>query len=57
MLTALSGIGAVGAGLHVGGSVLIVFGQTIVKVFHCIGESSPAEKGWLLPNTPAAPLW
>lgn len=32
MLSALQGTAALGAGLHIAGSLLIVFGQTLVKV-------------------------
>jgi hypothetical protein len=42
----MSGIGAL---LHIAGSVLIVYGQTIVKVAHCIEESSGVGSTWLIP--------
>lgn len=32
MLSALQGTAALGAGLHIAGSLLIVYGQTLVKV-------------------------
>ena len=32
MLSALQGTAALGAGLHIAGSLFIVFGQTLVKV-------------------------
>ena len=39
MLSALQGTAALGAGLHIAGSLLIVYGQTLVKVtmhdYHC----------------------
>ena len=58
MLSALQGLSWLGAALHIGGSVLIVYGQTIVKVGHCIEDSSPYENSWLLPgHATATPLW
>lgn len=38
----------VGAMMHVAGSLLIVYGQTVVKVSHCIVESSMAGNSWTL---------
>ena len=35
MLSALQGTAALGAGLHIAGSLLIVYGQTLVKVCKC----------------------
>lgn len=59
MLGALQGFNLIGILLHGGGSVLIVYGQTLVKVGHCIEESSAAPSSWLLPKQPGAspPLW
>jgi hypothetical protein len=57
ILQALHGLSAVGALLHIAGSVLIVVGQTVVKVGHCIEESSSVPLTWrLLPAQPP-PLW
>lgn len=53
----LPGINSLGVLIHVSGSVLIVVGQTVVKVSHCINESSPAPKTWLLPSNVHAPSW
>ena len=55
MVGALVGLGAVGASLHVAGSVLIVYGQTLVKVAHCVAESGCAST-WALPDK-TQPLW
>jgi len=49
MVLALEDMGAIGALLHIAGSVLIVYGQTMVKVAHCIEDSSSATGTWLLP--------
>lgn len=54
VLTDLSIFGSL---MHILGSVLIVYGQTIVKVAHCIVESSSAgvagkhDSTWFLPGT------
>ena len=48
MVLALEGLSAFGALLHIAGSVLIVYGQTVVKVAHCIEESSGAASSWSL---------
>ena len=40
MLSALQGTAALGAGLHIAGSLFIVYGQTLVKVSNA--QSQPA---------------
>jgi hypothetical protein len=50
MVLALEGLSSFGALLHVAGSVLIVYGQTVVKVAHCIEESSGTGSTWALPS-------
>ena len=40
--------GGVGAMMHIAGSFFIVYGQTIVKVSHCIVETSKAGNTWSL---------
>lgn len=57
MVLAFQGLSAFGAVLHVAGSVLIVYGQTTVKVAHCIEESSAASSSWYLPPLPHQPRW
>ena len=57
MVLSLEDMSAVGALLHIAGSVLIVYGQTGVKVAHCIEESSGAGGTWLLPTRPHQPQW
>lgn len=42
------GGGGVGALMHVAGSFFIVYGQTIVKVTHCIVDTSKAGNTWTL---------
>jgi hypothetical protein len=41
---------AFGALLHVLGSMLIVYGQTVVKMAHCMAESSAVGASWLVPT-------
>ena len=57
MVLSLSDMSTFGALLHIAGSVLIVYGQTIVKVSHCIEESSGAGSTWLLPSMHHHPQW
>jgi hypothetical protein len=49
MVLSLEDMSGFGAVLHIAGSVLIVYGQTIVKVAHCIEESSGLGSTWLIP--------
>ncbi|KAL3132553.1 hypothetical protein ABBQ32_009092 [Trebouxia sp. C0010 RCD-2024] len=49
MLSALQGTAALGAGLHIAGSLLIVYGQTLVKVAQLMEETSEAGRCWQLP--------
>jgi hypothetical protein len=42
--------GGIGSLMHIAGSFFIVYGQTIVKVTHCIVESSKAGNTWMLPS-------
>lgn len=49
MVLSLEDMSGFGAVLHIAGSVLIVYGQTIVKVAHCIEESSGVGSTWLIP--------
>lgn len=51
MVLSLEDMSVFGALLHIAGSVLIVYGQTIVKVAHCIQETSGLSSTWLLPAT------
>ncbi|DBA96551.1 TPA: hypothetical protein ACH3X1_015422 [Trebouxia sp. C0004] len=51
MLSALQGTAALGAGLHIAGSLLIVYGQTLVKVAQLMEETSEAGRCWKLPPT------
>lgn len=44
MLSALQGTAALGAGLHIAGSLLIVYGQTLVKV--CMHACPKKTKGF-----------
>ena len=37
-----------GALMHVAGSLLIVYGQTVVKMAHCMEETSPVGQTWLV---------
>lgn len=53
---ALFGMNSLGAVLHVGGSVGIVLGQTIVKKAHCIRETSNVSGSWAVPRL-SAPQW
>ncbi|KAK9809839.1 hypothetical protein WJX72_000154 [[Myrmecia] bisecta] len=55
----LSGSSAIGAGLHVGGSLAIVAGQTIVKVAQLVEETSQQGKGWSIVIKPGQdpPVW
>ena len=48
-LSALQGTAALGAGLHIAGSLLIVYGQTLVKV--CPSSSSTLQCPQLLAST------
>ncbi|RMZ55044.1 hypothetical protein APUTEX25_005670 [Auxenochlorella protothecoides] len=58
MAPALQGLSALGAVLHVGGSLLIVVGQTVVKISHCIKESSGMPHTWLVPrHASPKPQW
>jgi hypothetical protein len=57
MVLALEGLSAFGALLHIAGSVLIVYGQTVVKVAHCIEESSGAAGSWSLSPLPHQQRW
>lgn len=50
MATALQGLSSLGALLHVGGSLLIVLGQTVVKIAHCIKETSGQPHTWGVPR-------
>lgn len=43
-------MGGMGALMHVAGSFLIVYGQTIVKVAHCIVDTSKAGNTWMVPS-------
>lgn len=52
----VAGINTFGIGLHLTGSVLIVFGQTVVKVAHCINESTTTPT-WFLPPTTVHARW
>ena len=45
MLSALQGTAALGAGLHIAGSLLIVYGQTLVKVCMLISVCPTTCKG------------
>ena len=49
-------LSSLGAALHIGGSLLIVLGQTVVKIAHCIKGSSGLSPSWLGPShlTPRA---
>ena len=47
MLSALQGTAALGAGLHIAGSLLIVYGQTLVKVRMLICACPSTCKGVL----------
>jgi hypothetical protein len=57
MVLILAGMGAFGAMLHITGSLLIVFGQTTVKISHCIEATSVEHSSWLLTNTHPPPQW
>lgn len=57
MVLALEGLSSVGVSLHIGGSVLIVVGQTVVKVAHCIAETSGTSSSWLIPAHQPKPQW
>ena len=57
MVLALEDMSVFGALLHVAGSVLIVYGQTMVKVAHCIEDSSSIPATWLLPSVHHQPRW
>lgn len=57
MVLSLADMSVVGALLHIAGSVLIVYGQTIVKVAHCIEDSSGLGSTWLLPPLYNHPQW
>jgi hypothetical protein len=50
------GMDAVGALIHVGGSVLIVYGQVLIKVAHCVAASAPGGGGGWAPP-PGQPRW
>src|SRR5690242_1877487 len=53
----LESFSSLGATLHVGGSICIVFGQTVVKVAHCIAETSGVGTSWVIPSKHPSPLW
>jgi len=56
MVLSLEDMGAFGALLHVAGSILIVYGQTVVKVAHCIEDSSSMPGTWVIPGA-HQPRW
>lgn len=58
MAAALQGLSSLGAALHVGGSLLIVVGQTVVKIAHCIKETSGLPHSWTVPwHVNPKPQW
>lgn len=48
MVLGMLDIHGLGAVMHVAGSLLIVYGQTVVKVAHCMVESSSMGNTWFL---------
>ena len=57
MVLALAGMSAFGALLHIAGSFFIVYGQTFVKVSHCIEETSSEAPSWSLSSKSNQPRW
>ena len=57
MVKLLDDMSAFGAFMHVAGSLCIVYGQTVVKMAHCIVESSAVAGTWTIPSTGPRPRW